>query len=167
MLCKTEKDAAEFIRKTAEYELISGIIWIIIAIIQICTCYCVVAGVWNIFVAVSRFKSIARVKARDPEIPKEEEDGLTSLIIVGVVNLIFGGVIGIACVCFDYFVRGRIMENKHVFNGIVLSESESGTVSEESDTASLLTRLARLHQQGALSDEEFNKMKQQLLNNFR
>jgi len=174
MICKTEKEAAEFIRKLSEYELISCCVWIGIAAIQICTCYGAIAGVWNIFVGISRYQMIDRVKARDARIPSEHE-GLGMLITIALVNLILGGVIGIVLVAFDYYVRNQILENRHVFN-CELSEGQQAKAQTPSgspmppsqdDSVELLTRLARLHEHGAISLEEFAKLKQEILDQFR
>ena len=175
MICKTEKDAAEFIRKLAEYELISCCIWIAIAVLQICTCYGSIAGVWNICVGVSRYRMIARIKARDARIPSEHER-LEMLIVIALVNLILGGVIGIALVAFDYYVRNQILENRHVFNCEAPDEgTETQTQAPHStehnpgqdEAMDLLTRLSRLREQGALTLQEFTEMKQSLLDQFR
>ena len=175
MICKTEKEAADFIRKLSEYELISCSVWIGIAIIQICTCYGAIAGVWNIFVGISRYQMIDRVKARDSRIPAEHE-GLGMLIAIALINLILGGVVGIVLVAYDYYMRNQILENRHVFNCEAQdtandtqtqaphpSESKSG----QDDAMDLLTRLARLKEQGALTPQEFTDMKQSLLEQFR
>jgi hypothetical protein len=170
MPCKTKHEAAAFIRKIADHELISGVCWLILAVIQICSCYCIIAGVCGIFVAVSRFKSISRIKARDPEIPQKAEKALTSLILLGLVNLVLGGVIGVVLVGFDYFVRGRILENSHVFNGAHSTAHDIGQNGMESPTAdevaALLRRLAFLNQAGGLSNEEFFLLKHEILEQF-
>ena len=167
MPCKSEPEAAEFIRKTVEHELISGVCWLVLALIQVCTCYGIFAGIWNICIAVSRFKAISRVKARDPGIPKKAENGLASLILLAFVNLILGGVIGIVLVGFDYFVRGRILENRHVFNGRIPSAAnpflEEDEMPEPDEVVPLVRRLADLYELGGLSDEEFQVLKHEIL----
>ena len=37
MEVKTEKDAADFVRRVADYQRVSAILWLIIAILQICS----------------------------------------------------------------------------------------------------------------------------------
>lgn len=116
MRCETEAEKASLIRKLSEYEIISGFLWLSLAIGQMCTCCLAIAGIWNIFVAASRFLMIPRIKARDAKVP-EAYEGLGMLIAIGVVNLFLGGLIGILWLAFDYiFIRNQILENRHVFN---------------------------------------------------
>ncbi len=37
------------IRRIADYERMSGILWIVLGVIQICTVVGIIAGVWNVF----------------------------------------------------------------------------------------------------------------------
>jgi len=172
MLCKDEREAADFIRRVSEYELISGILWVVIALLQMCTCWLAIAGIWNICMAVMRFLMIERIKSRDQKIPGECV-GLGLLIATGVINLLLGGIIGVALTAFDYYIRNQILENRHLFNGSICAaptKSERGNEATPQRQAmdetamDLLARLATLHQKGALSDEEFDAMKQSLLN---
>ena len=41
----------------------------------------------------------------------------TSLIIFAVVNLVLGGVLGVALVAFDWWVRDYVLNNKTAFVG--------------------------------------------------
>lgn len=163
MRCENEREASEFIRKIAEYELISGIVWLVIAILQLCSCWLAFAGGWNLVVAIMRFMSISRIKARDAKIPQEHE-GVGTLIALGVINLLLGGIIGVGMAVFDYVIRNKILENRHVFTGGSTPESNVRPDSVDGDDEmELLTRLARLREEGALTEEEFDRLKKELL----
>jgi hypothetical protein len=44
------------------------------------------------------------------------ENSLNSIIIIGVRNLIFGGVIGVAIAAFNYYIRDYVLKNSVVFD---------------------------------------------------
>lgn len=96
------------------YERLSGIFWIVLGTFQCLTILGLIAGLWNIFAGISSCKMSSRILRRDKRVPKEYED-ITSLIIIGVVNLIFGGVIGLLFVAFDFHIRDRVLKNRHLF----------------------------------------------------
>ena len=103
------------IRRIADYYFLSSWFWLVLGIIQVICCITCIAGAWNIFAAVTRFKLVDRIKKRDQNIPKEHED-LVGLIIIAVINLVFGGMIGIAFALFDYYIRDLILKNTKLFN---------------------------------------------------
>jgi hypothetical protein len=76
----------------------------------------VLAGIWNIIAGVGRLGLGKRIKARDASIPAEFES-LTGLVLIGIVNFLVGGVIGLAFVAFDFFVREKVLTNSHLFGG--------------------------------------------------
>jgi hypothetical protein len=104
----------DFVRRIADYERISGILWLIIGIIQVLTIIGVVAGIWNIVAATTRFRRSTQVRARHPGIPKAFEP-IVGLVVVGVINLIFGGIIGVFFVGFDFYIRDQVLSHAHLF----------------------------------------------------
>jgi hypothetical protein len=110
-----ESSEDALIRRIADYERISGILWIGIAIVQLITVYGAIAGIWNIVAGVSRIMTVKRIKARDSSIPTEFES-VAQLIIIGIINLVLGGVIGVVFVAFDFFIRDKILSNRHLFD---------------------------------------------------
>ena len=102
------------IRRLADYERVSGILWILLAIIQICTIVGAIAGVWNIVAGASRLSLVKRIQRRDPSVPREFE-GVASLVIIGIINLILGGVIGVIVVGLDFYIRDKVLTNRHLF----------------------------------------------------
>ncbi|HBF33219.1 TPA: hypothetical protein DDW35_01520 [Candidatus Sumerlaeota bacterium] len=109
-----EEDALTFVRRVADYEMISAILWLVLAIFQIFSIVGAIAGLWNLFAAFSRFAIVKRIRQRDASVPAAYES-MTQLIIIGVINLFLGGVIGIVFVAFDFFIRDQILKNKQVF----------------------------------------------------
>lgn len=124
-ILQTEKPVNEFnnlkihsepklLRKISEYEKISGILWIVLGVIQVATVIGIIAGAWNIYAGYTKIKISPKILTADPEIPELYED-MTQLIIIAIINLIFGGVIGIVIVVFDYIIRDQVLENRHLF----------------------------------------------------
>lgn len=105
---------ARMLDRIASYERTSAIVWLVFGILQIVSVVAVIAGIWNILAAVSRFKLSPMIRARDPQIPGIYE-GIGQLIVIGVINLLVGGVIGVVFVGFDFYVRSLVLENRHLF----------------------------------------------------
>lgn len=102
------------IRQITDYERISGILWIILGVIQICTLLGAIAGIWNIFAGRSRLRISKHISQRDSNIlPVFEPIG--QLIVTGIINVLIGGIIGIALVVFDFYIRKKVLSNAHVF----------------------------------------------------
>ena len=179
------------IARIADYQRISGILWIVIGIIQVLLIYTVIAGVWNIFAGVSRIRMVDRIKRREANIPTEFES-VTQLVIIGVINLVFGGLIGLVFVGFDFFIRDKILSNRHLFgvgNDNPDAYRRTSSSSEESlpvindgkgspawpvDEAGIvasasqnlieaLERIAKLRDAGVLTDEEFASEKKKIV----
>lgn len=102
------------IRRLADYEKISAILWIGLGILQVLSLVGIIAGIWNIIAAYARFQIVPRIRARDPGIPAIYES-LGGIILIAIVNLLVGGVIGILFVAFDLYVRDQVLKNQHLF----------------------------------------------------
>lgn len=110
-------DAAEHtIRSIASYEKCSGIIWLVIGIVQCMTLIAIIAGIWNIVAGISRIRSAPLILQRHPGIPAAFE-GVGQLIIIGLINLFLGGVIGVVAVIFDFYIRDMVLKNRALFDG--------------------------------------------------
>lgn len=106
------------IRRIADYERISATLWLILGVIQILMIVTIIAGVWNVIAAWSRFKVSPMIRQRDSRVPAFYE-GITQLVIVGVINLLFGGVIGVLFVIFDFVIRDMVLNHQHLFANVV------------------------------------------------
>lgn len=103
----------------AERERLSAIIWLVIGIIQCITFAGIICGVWNIYVAICRFKQAKMVQTPYPGLVKSYENWMTGIIIGLVMNLILGGVIGVACSIFDMIgIRGYVLEHRNEFEAM-------------------------------------------------
>ena len=104
------------IRRIADYEKISGIFWICLGSLQLLSIIGIIAGAWNIYAGITRIRAAKNILARDPGIPAAFEN-MNELIIIGVINFLLGGVIGIAFVAFDFYIRDLVLKNSALFCG--------------------------------------------------
>ncbi|WP_276620408.1 hypothetical protein [Syntrophomonas wolfei] len=98
-------------------ELISGILWLIIGIVQLVFVWTAAAGVWNIFFSIMRLRSVKSIYAGNPEIVPWYDGRQNWLIAFAIVNLVLGGVVGVFLVAFDWWVRDFVLKNRAVFEG--------------------------------------------------
>ena len=122
------QDILDTIRKL---ELASGIVWSIIAGIQLLVALlCLIvpfltfsvemiallaAGIWNILAALSRFNRAKQVQARKASVLASYES-VTQLVIIAIVNLVLGAVIGALWVIIDFIIRDKVLRNRHLFD---------------------------------------------------
>ena len=98
----------------AGYQTTSSVLWLIIAILQILSVWAIIAGVWNLIASISGFSTANKIRNLDPEVPSIYE-GIIGLVIFGVINVLFGGVIGVLLIIFDIWIRSQILANKDIF----------------------------------------------------
>lgn len=110
------------VRRIADYERISGILWITIGAIQCITVIGIIAGIWNIIAGISRIGAAPVILRRDPQVPAMFE-GIGQLIVIGIINLLLGGVIGVVFVIFDFVIRDMVLRNRHLFEQAASIES--------------------------------------------
>lgn len=103
--------------KVKRCEMISGFLWLIIGVVQVFFVYTAAAGVWNVINAIIRLRSVGNIRVGNPEVVPWYENRRTSLIVFAVVNLVLGGVVGVALVAFDWWVRDYVLNNKTAFTG--------------------------------------------------
>ena len=144
-------------RSIADYERLSGVLWIGLGALQIIAVVTAIAGAWNIWAGISRLSMSKRVRAREVAVPQAYE-GLTQLVVIGLVNLIVGGVIGLVFVGLDLFIRERVLTNRWVFTG----EDQPAALLGDG-RLSVLEQLGRLRGSGVLTDEEFAREKARVL----
>jgi hypothetical protein len=105
---------ANMIEQIATYQQVSAILWLVFGILQVISVVAIIAGAWNIYAALTRFKLPALIRARAPGIPAAFED-ITQLVIIAVINLLVGGAIGLLFVAFDFYVRHLVLQHRLVF----------------------------------------------------
>lgn len=158
-------NAQNMIRRLADYERISGILWIVIAVVQICTIVGAIAGIWNIFAGRSRLKISKRIAECDRNIPKEFEP-TSQLLVIGIVNFLLGGVVGILLVVFDFYIRDIVLTNAHLFTGEVLkyaSNDADNVDATPTDFDRHLRQLQKLKDDGIITEEDFSLKKKSIL----
>jgi hypothetical protein len=123
----------ELIGKLSSRLKTNGIIWIVIASIQILIGVCgvwftLIVGVLNLISAITDIKSSNRILVDQSNIVGTYES-LVSPIITLVYNAVIGGIIGIAgSIYYLTCVRGFVMENKNRFLAMENNApSESGS----------------------------------------
>jgi hypothetical protein len=110
------------LRRLHDYEKLSGILWIAwgaLQILSICVLFAfgipvALVGAWNIYAGITRLRVAPRIFAGDSTIPAAFED-MTSLIVIGILNLVFGAVIGVIFVLVDFYVRDQILSHRELF----------------------------------------------------
>lgn len=102
-------------KSLADKEMISFVIWLIIGIIQCLSIVTIIAGAWNIYAAVTTYQFSKQLGNCPTGVYKRYENQMTSLIISLVLNILFGGVIGVAGTIYDYFTRDYVMKNRDFF----------------------------------------------------
>lgn len=113
---KATMSPAEIIAsKLRRYEVISGLLWLLLGIVQIVFIYTAAAGIWNIVNAIRQLLAVNNIQAGNPEVIKAFDENKTSLFIAAIINLLLGAVIGVVLVLFDLWIRDYVMKNKSAF----------------------------------------------------
>ena len=157
----TEEDSDNFIRRMAEYEKISAILWLVLAIFQIICIITIVAGVWNLVAAISRFQMVKEIRNRNPAVPAAYE-GVTMLIVIGFINFFLGAAIGVVFVAFDFYIRDQILKNQAVFSE-GYEPSSSLPMFDFQGVIAKLESIGDLRDNGTLSASEFQTEKTKIL----
>ena len=103
------------IKKIADYQKTSNIVWLIIAIIQIICIYTIIAGIWNLVATIFNWTLPQKILNRENDIP-EIYDSITGLVIIGLINLFVGGIIGVILIIFNFYIRNLVLENRNLFS---------------------------------------------------
>ena len=100
---------------------ISVVFWIIIAACQILGgipllifgygVSMILCGGWNIYATVSRIKTIKAFKEQPQLIYPYYESSLNNILIFLIINVIFGGVIGVFASLYDLLLRHYVIKH--------------------------------------------------------
>ncbi len=115
------KDLDTVVKTLSEREKLSAIFWLVVGIIQCLSCVGIICGAWNVYASVSRFKQSKAVLTPWQGIVNSYDKWMSSIITGIVINVLFGGVIGVAASIYDMVaIRGYVLENRKVFeeNGL-------------------------------------------------
>ena len=101
--------------KVKRCEVVSGVAWLLIGIVQLLMVYTAAAGVWNVINAVVALRNCKNITPCNPHVVPYFEGRKVWLIVMAVVNLILGGVVGVLLVLFDWHVRDFVLRNRSAF----------------------------------------------------
>ena len=102
-------------KKLSDYEKTSGVIWLVLGIIQICTLIGIICGIWNIIMACQRIKYSNELLSKPKNVVSDFENQLSGIVIIMIINIFLGAFIGIIGAAFDYYVRDYVIKNKEKF----------------------------------------------------
>jgi hypothetical protein len=112
---RSEASADALAGRIATYERVSGVLWIVLGVLQVLSVALIIAGAWNIIAGTSRLGIAPAIARRESGVPQAFA-GVAGLVIIGLVNLFFGAAFGLIMVAVDFYVRQRVLDNAHVFN---------------------------------------------------
>lgn len=97
-------------------EIIVNVLWLIVGVVQLILVYTAAAGVWNIVNAILVLRNARNILPGNPNVIPYFDGRKTGLIIMGVVNLVLGGVVGVFLVLYELHVRRIVLDNAGAFN---------------------------------------------------
>ena len=144
-------------------ENVGGIIWIVVASIQLLigltyNWVTLLIGIWNLIMGITTITNAGKMEQRANNIVEAYEKNLTNIIIFLVVNIFIGGIIGVIGAIYDLVVRNYVLNNRNVLLGNV-NPSYNGTSNKYED----LEKLMKLKQDGVLTETEFEIEKHKIL----
>lgn len=160
-------DKNTVLQNISSKEKVSGIIWIVVAAIQILVGLAynwvtLLIGVWNLICGITRITNAGKIEERANSIVETYEKSLTSTIIFLVLNIFIGGLIGIAGAIYDLVVRNYVLNNQNILLGNTSTGSNTN-YSNNGNKYEDLEKLMKLKQDGILTDTEFEIEKQKIL----
>lgn len=97
-------------------EIIVNVAWLVMGVVQVALLYTAAAGVWNIVNAILFLRNAKNIVPGNPGVVPYFEGRKTGLIIMGVVNLVLGGVVGVVLVLYELHVRQIVLDNAGAFD---------------------------------------------------
>lgn len=156
-------DRNTILQNISSKEKVGGIIWIVVASIQLLigltyNWITMFIGIWNLIFGIMRITNAGKIEQRANNIVKEYEKDLTNIIVFLVLNVLAGALIGVIGAIYDLVVRSYVLNNRDILLGNV-STSYNGTSNKYED----LEKLMKLKQDGVLTEAEFEIEKQKIL----
>lgn len=122
------------LRGLASLEVLSGIVWVVIAMIQMSLATTsswlwplALAGVWNLIAAITHFFAAAAIRKGRTDVP-ERYMRVWPIVLTLLINLGLGAVFGVLWALFDFFVRSQILSNADLFDATSSSNSPANKV---------------------------------------
>ncbi len=148
--------------RLAGYVRLSAILWLVISILQIISIYLIIAGIWNLFCAITSFSYEKKILNRDADVP-ERYEGLSGYIIIGLINVFLGGTIGCFLLIYDLWIRSEILSCRDIFDNTDGIADNDIIKPNSSSNYEQLEKLYELKQKGVLTEEEYEQEKAHLL----
>lgn len=149
---KKNAEQQNLINKLSSRLKTNGIIWIVIASIQILVglfgvWFTLIVGVLNIFSAITDIKNSKRILTNQNDIVKAYEPIVGSIITL-VYNFFIGGIIGVlGSIYYLVSVRGFVMENKNQFLAMEDKATSPVYPSNISDASSIEAKVVLTEQE--------------------
>ena len=105
----------DILKKISNHQKISNILWLIIAILQICSVSFIIAGIWNLIGTILTWNLPKKIMYQDKEVPSYYE-GIWGLIILAIVNIAIGGLIGAIIIFYDFYIRNLVLSHRDLFD---------------------------------------------------
>lgn len=105
------------VAKVRRYVLFSGIVWLLLGIVQICFIYTAASGVWNVFFAVRELRNRKNITAGNAAVVSYFDGQKVPILIAGAVNLFLGAVVGVVFAIFDWSMREYVLKHRSAFEG--------------------------------------------------
>ena len=74
-----------------------------------------IAGIWNIVNAIGFLLKCSEIVPGNADIVPYFEQRRNGLIVIAVINLILGGVIGVALAIYELSIRKTVLDNREIF----------------------------------------------------
>lgn len=106
-------------RRIANYEVLAAALWFGLGLVQFAAAFrfkfTAIAGLYNMFAAYTRLRASGAIRRRENGVPAAFKP-IWPLLLIGAVNLLVGGAIGVVFVLVDIHVRSEILDNAGIFD---------------------------------------------------
>ena len=117
--CVPNHTPFDVVQTVRRHEKISNTLWLIIGIIQcllgLIQPSVLVAGIWNVVNSIVGLVAIKNIQPHHPGIIEKYRKDFINILIFIAINLIFGGIIGVALCGYDLYIRHYVLKNQYAF----------------------------------------------------
>ncbi|KRL67528.1 zinc-ribbon domain-containing protein [Companilactobacillus versmoldensis] len=120
------------------YEIISSVLWLIVAISQVIMVIngtlmlkALFIALWNFSAVLTGFVSASLIKQGDQDVPESYRKNLWQIIGMIIFNLLLGGYFGVIAAVMDLFNRYYILKNEDCFNVEIVDDDDEDESDDE------------------------------------
>lgn len=96
-----------------------NVFWVVLTVLQVVSCAGIVAAAWNAYVLTRRWRVPRLIEARNPAVVGMYQNDMAWLVSFLAINLLLGGVVGAGLILWEvFFIRAKVLENKHLFSPV-------------------------------------------------